>query len=70
MRGFVIAGALLIVFGVAVLVNHGMTFRTTKKSVELGSVEISEKQRHHVPPTVGVLAVVAGVALVMLEKKR
>jgi uncharacterized membrane protein YidH (DUF202 family) len=70
MRGLVIVGALLIIFGIAVLVNQGMNFSTTKKSVELGSVQISEKQRHHISPAFGVVAVVAGVALVLLEKKR
>jgi drug/metabolite transporter (DMT)-like permease len=70
MRVFVIIGALLIIFGVAVLVNQGMNFSTRGKSIHLGSLEITQTQRHHISPVLGVVALVGGVALVMLERKR
>lgn len=70
MRGFVILGALLIIFGVAVLVNQGMNFSTPEKSVQMGSIKITETERHHVPTALGVLALVGGIALVMVGAKK
>jgi drug/metabolite transporter (DMT)-like permease len=70
MRAFVILGALLIVFGVAVLVNQGMDFSTRGRSVSVGSLEITRKHQHHIPPALGVVALLGGVALVMLDRKR
>ena len=70
MRGFIISGALLIVFGVAVLVNQGMNFSTPKKSVQLGSLKITETERHHVPTALGILALVGGLALVVVGTKK
>lgn len=62
-------GALCIVFGVALLVNQGMTYTAHRRVAEAGSVEITEKQPHRIPPTVGIIAVVGGLALVLLERK-
>jgi len=68
MRAFVILGALLIVFGVAVLVNQGMDFSTRGRSVSVGSLEITRKHQHRIPPALGVVALLGGVALVMLDR--
>jgi UDP-N-acetylmuramyl pentapeptide phosphotransferase/UDP-N-acetylglucosamine-1-phosphate transferase len=72
MRGTVIAGLVLIVLGVAALVYQGVTYTTQKKAVDMGPIQITEKQKHTlpVPPIVGGIAVVAGVALVALGGKR
>jgi hypothetical protein len=72
MRGTVIAGLVLIVLGVAALVYQGVTYTTQKKAVDMGPIQITEKQKHTlpVPPIVGGIAVVAGIALVALGGKR
>jgi len=72
MRGTVIAGLVLIVLGVAALVYQGVTYTTQKKAVDMGPIQITEKQKHTlpVPPIVGGIAVVAGIALAALGGKR
>jgi UDP-N-acetylmuramyl pentapeptide phosphotransferase/UDP-N-acetylglucosamine-1-phosphate transferase len=72
MRGTVIAGLVLIVLGVAALVYQGITYTTQKKAVDMGPIQITEKQKHTlpVPPIVGGIAVVAGIALIALGGKR
>ena len=64
-------GALLIVAGLAGLAFERFSYKETKEVVDLGPVEVNQTETHTIPvPTIaGVVAVVAGVALLMFGRK-
>jgi len=72
MRGAVAAGVVLIILGVAALVYQGVTYTTQKKAVDLGPLQITEKQKHTIPlpPVLGAVAVAGGIVLVVMGGKR
>jgi UDP-N-acetylmuramyl pentapeptide phosphotransferase/UDP-N-acetylglucosamine-1-phosphate transferase len=63
-----LAGIILIVIGVLALVYQGFTYTQTKNDVQIGSFEINHQEHHSVwiPPVVGGVFIVAGVAAVAL----
>jgi drug/metabolite transporter (DMT)-like permease len=67
-----IFGIVLIVAGIVALVYGGFTYTTTKKDVDMGPLQISHKQNHSVPlpPVLGVVAIVAGGALVYFGARK
>jgi uncharacterized membrane protein YdcZ (DUF606 family) len=66
-----IVGLVLIVAGVIVLVSRGFDY-TKKHKGNVGPFDFSVKEQKHVavPAWAGVLAVAAGVALLVLPSKR
>ena len=62
---------LLIALGVAAFAYQGVTFKTREKAVDLGSVQVTtEKTRNiPIPPIVGVIALIGGVALLVRNTK-
>ena len=66
-----ILGILLIVLGIAGLFYGGLTYAHDKKVVDLGPVEVTrtEHERVPLPPIVGGLFLVSGVALLMMSSK-
>lgn len=67
MRGLVIAGALLIAFGLVGLVAGGLTYTKSKETADLGPLDITVKEKKHVaiPTGVAVGAVVGGIVLLV-----
>lgn len=53
------------------IVYTGFNYVTTEKVVDLGPIEINAEKNHPVQwsPIVGVLLIVGGIAVVMLNKK-
>ena len=72
MSGKTILGILLIVLGALAIAYRGFTYTTQKKEVDIGSLEINKKEHHEVdfPPLLGALAVVGGVAVLVLDRRR
>ncbi|MBC8042116.1 MAG: DUF3185 domain-containing protein [Rhizobacter sp.] len=72
MKPTVLLGIVLIVLGTLALVYQGFTYTTKEKAVDLGKVEImADKQRTvSLPPVLGGVAIVAGVALVVLGQRK
>ncbi|MEO5681789.1 MAG: hypothetical protein ABIQ88_04060 [Chitinophagaceae bacterium] len=66
-----IAG-ILIVLGIAMIVFRGFSVQTEKKVVDLGPVEINKKENKWIgwPTYAGAIAIVAGVVLLVADKKR
>jgi len=60
-------GIVLIIVGVLALVYQGLSFVIPKEYVDLGfmSITVYRETKIPVPPIVGVVALVAGIALVM-----
>ncbi len=66
-----IVAIVLIVGGVLGLIYGGFTYTKQTHDVKLGPVELSvkDKERVNVPVWAGVVAIVAGTALLVVRKK-
>lgn len=64
-------GIVLIVIGAIMMAITGFNFVTKEKVVDLGKVEISKSENHPVQwsPIVGGVLLVAGIAMVIANKK-
>ena len=62
----------LILIGIVAFAYQGITLTTQEKVVDLGSVQVTtEKQRTlPLPPVVGAVAIVAGLALLFLTRSK
>jgi len=67
MKPVAILGVLLIVFGLAALAYQGFTYTRREKVIDLGPIQATAERERTVPlpPVVGIVAVAAGVALVV-----
>jgi hypothetical protein len=65
-----IVAVILVTLGVVVLAYSGITFTTPGKPVEFLGLHFETTVSHFIPPVVGALAVVAGVALLLVNPKR
>jgi len=67
-----IAGIVLIVLGVLALAYQGIQYTTREKILEIGSLKVTgdTKRTIPLPPIVGGVAVVAGIALILVERKK
>ena len=70
MRPLGIIGVILIVAGAVVLAMKGISYTKDRDSVKIGGIELSKEDRGFVPPVAGVIAIVAGIVLVMAGRKR
>lgn len=71
MKGATIIGVLLIILGVVGFAMGGFSFTHEKKDVDVGPVQISHESTKHVPipPILSGLALVGGIALVVVGAK-
>ena len=67
-----IAGILLIIVGVATLIYGGFSYKSQKKEVSVGAIQINKTENHTlpVPPILGIVAVVGGASLFYLGVKK
>ena len=71
MKSSSIVGILLIVFGIIALAYQGITYTTQKKVLDIGPIQAT-KQEHKtipLPPIVGGIAMVGGIALLLAGSK-
>jgi hypothetical protein len=63
-------GVILIVLGLVGLIWGGFSYTTRKKVVDIGPIHATRDQTHTVPlpPIVGALALIGGVALLVTGK--
>jgi hypothetical protein len=69
MRPAGIIGVLLIVFGAIVLVLKGVSYVKERDKVDLGIATVTTERRGFVPPWVGAVALVAGIALLFAGRR-
>jgi hypothetical protein len=64
-------GLVLIVLGLLGLAWGGFTYTTREKVLDIGPIEATREKKHTVPlpPVVGAVALVAGVALIVANKR-
>ena len=65
-------GIVLIVAGILMLIFRGFSFTKEKKVVDIGPIEINAKEKKTVswPMYAGGVALIAGVVLIMMDKKK
>lgn len=66
------AGIILIVIGLVLTIFGGVTFFTKKKVVDIGALEISKNERHHIPwsPIAGAVVILVGGGLLIMGAKK
>ena len=71
MKSSSIIGTLMIILGVVALAYQGITFTTQKKILDIGPIQVQATTEEHetipLPPLVGGLALVGGVALLITD---
>jgi len=70
MRQAGLIGMLLIVFGAIVLIIGGVSYVKGRDKVDLGVATVTTERRGFVPPWVGGVALLAGVALLFAGRRR
>lgn len=65
-------GIILIVAGIAMFIFRNVSFTKEEKVVDLGPVEINKKEKKTVdwPNWAGGVAIVAGIAVLVVDKKK
>jgi hypothetical protein len=67
-----LAGIVLIVLGALALTYQGIRYTTREKVIDLGPLQVTASERRSIPlpPIVGGVALVAGLALVLADRKK
>lgn len=65
MSGRMMLGVALIALGVIALAYQGFTYTTQKKVLDIGPIQATKEEHHSVPvpPIIGVIALISGVAV-------
>jgi uncharacterized membrane protein HdeD (DUF308 family) len=66
MSGRMMLGVALIAIGVIALVYQGFSYTTQKKVLDIGPIQATKEEHHSVPvpPIIGVIALISGVAII------
>ncbi len=67
MTGKSMLGIALLILGIVALAYQGFTYTTQKKAVDLGPIQVTREEKHTIPlpPILGAVALVAGIALLV-----
>jgi UDP-N-acetylmuramyl pentapeptide phosphotransferase/UDP-N-acetylglucosamine-1-phosphate transferase len=67
-----LVGIILIVLGSLALAYQGIRYTTREKLIDIGPLKVTatEKKTIPLPPVVGGVAIVAGIALILVERKK
>jgi uncharacterized membrane protein YidH (DUF202 family) len=71
MKPTAVLAVILIIIGVIALAFGGFNFTTKEKVAEVGPLKLEKNKNHSVslPPILGVLALVGGVALLVVSRR-
>ena len=66
------AGIILIVLGVLALVYQGIQYTTREKIVDIGPLKVTATKKNTIPlpPIVGGVAIIAGIVLIALDRRK
>ena len=67
-----LAGIVLIVLGALALAYQGIRYTTREKLIDIGPLKVTASERKTIPlpPIVGGLALAAGIALVLADRRK
>jgi len=70
-NGKMLLGVALIAIGVIALVYQGFGYTTRKKVLDVGPIQATKEEHHSipVPPIIGVIALIGGVAVLATGRK-
>jgi len=62
---------ILIAIGIISFAYEGIDYTTKKKVVKIGDVEVTAKTKKNIPlpPIIGAIALIGGIAILIMEKK-
>ncbi len=65
-------GIILVVLGILALVYQGIQYTSREKILDIGSLEVSAdtKKNIPIPPIVGGISLVAGIALILVDRRK
>ncbi len=71
MSGKSILGIALVVLGVLALAYQGFSYTVPKKAVDVGPVHVTRDEKHTVPlpPILGALALIGGIAVLVMDRR-
>jgi len=69
MNAKTIISAVLITFGIVVLAYSGITFTTPGETIQFLGLRIETRDTHFVPPVVGALAMIGGIAMLLVKPR-
>ena len=72
MRPNIIIAILLIAAGISAFVYQSITYKTREKVIDLGSVQVMADRTKTIPipPLLGVVAIVGGLVLLVIEGRK
>ena len=70
MKPIVIIGVVLIVLGAIVVALQGVSYVRDREEIRVGPLEVAAEERGFISPMVGGVVLVAGVALVLIGRRR
>lgn len=72
MKPVMLIGLVLIVLGIGALAYKGITYTTSEKIIDIGSIQASTDVKKTIPlsPIFGGLSLVGGIALVIIGRKK
>jgi hypothetical protein len=67
-----LVGIILVVLGVLALAYQGIRYTTQEKVIDIGPLKVTAAERHTIPlpPILGGIAVAAGIALILADRKK
>jgi hypothetical protein len=71
MRNLTMVGVVLVLLGIAGLIVENVQFTETKKVIDIGPLQVKTEEQHNIPiPTVaGVVAVIAGLGMIVASNR-
>ena len=72
MKAVTILGIALVILGIVAFAYQGITYTTREKVIDIGPLQatVDKKQTIPLPPLVGGLALVGGIALMIVGARR
>jgi hypothetical protein len=72
MRPKLMVAVILIALGIVAFAYQGISYTTREKTIDMGPMQVTMEKTHNIPlpPIVGAIALVGGLALLLMDGKR
>jgi hypothetical protein len=70
MRLLGLVGILLILCGAVVLAMRGISYTKERQEVAVGPLEVAAERKGFIPPVAGVVAIVVGLGLLLVDRQQ